>query len=110
VATRTGIGGVVGRKRDYQSWRFVVDFAGANLAMSGRGAKVEPVITASRGTIEITSARPLESVRGYRAMFDLRPAAGEATPVELRLFLRADGEPLSETWTYQWSPPATGCG
>jgi glucans biosynthesis protein len=28
VATRTGIGGVVGRKRKYASSRFVVDFAG----------------------------------------------------------------------------------
>jgi glucans biosynthesis protein len=32
VASRTGIGGVVGRKRNYFSWRFAVDFTGGQLA------------------------------------------------------------------------------
>ena len=72
VATRTGIGGIVGQKRKYFSWRFVVDFAGGDLGMIGKNVKVEPVITASRGQIEITSARPLDSIQGYRAMFDLK--------------------------------------
>ena len=36
-----------------------VDFAGGELASLGADAKVEPVITASRGEIELTSARPL---------------------------------------------------
>ena len=31
-ATRTGIGGIVGQKRTHFSWRFVVDFAGGDLA------------------------------------------------------------------------------
>lgn len=105
VATRTGIGGVVGRKRGYFSWRFVVDFAGAGLAMIGADTRVEPVITASRGRVEIASARPLDSVRGYRAMFDLRPADDGVEPVTLRLYLRANGQPLTETWLYQWTPP-----
>ena len=105
VATRTGVGGIVGRKRAYFSWRFVVDFAGANLAMLDSKAKVEPVITASRGDVEITSARPLYSVHGYRAMFDLKPTDDRAEPVNLRLYLRAGGEPLTETWLYQWNPP-----
>lgn len=109
VATRTGLGGVVGRPRDYFSWRFAVDFAGGDLSLLGPDAKVEPVITtASRGTVEITSARPLASINGWRAMFDYRPADGEAdAPVNLRLYLRLKGQPLSETWLYQWSPPLT---
>jgi glucans biosynthesis protein len=104
VATRTGLGGIVGQKRTYFSWRFVVDFAGSNLSMLGKDVNVEPVITASRGQIEITSVRPLEAVRGYRAMFDLRPTDDSVVPVELRLYLRANGQPLSETWLYQWTP------
>jgi glucans biosynthesis protein len=106
VATRTGLGGVVGQKREYVSWRFVVDFAGGDLSMLGKDIRVEPVITASRGLIEIPSVRPLEAVRGYRAMFDLKPADDLADPVDLRLYLRTNGQPLSETWLYQWSPPA----
>ncbi len=105
VATRTGIGGVVGRKREYFSWRFVIDFAGDNLPLIAKGVKVEPVITASRGKVEITSARPLASIGGYRAMFDLRPQDESTAPVDLRLYLRADGQPLTETWMYQWTPP-----
>ncbi len=105
AATRTGIGGVVGRPRRHFSWRFVVDFAGGPLGMIGRRAKVEPVIGASRGAIEIPSARPLDPLGGYRAMFDLRPPDDGRAPIELRLHLSADGEAVSETWLYQWTPP-----
>lgn len=105
VATRTGIGGIVGQKRTRFSWRFAVDFAGGPLQMLGQNARIEPVITASRGTIEIPSARPLHSVQGYRAMFDLRPDDEKPEPINLRLYLRLDGKPLTETWLYQWTPP-----
>jgi glucans biosynthesis protein len=104
VATRTGLGGIVGRKRAYFSWRFVVDFAGSNLSMLGKDVKLEPVLTTSRGQIEITSVRPLEAVRGYRVMFDLKPTDKSPAPVNLRLYLHADGQPLTETWLYQWTP------
>jgi glucans biosynthesis protein len=106
VATRTGLGGVVGQPRKYYSWRFAVDFAGGDLAKLGPNAKVEAVVTTTRGKIEITSARPLESVNGWRAMFDLRPEDNSTQPITLRLFLRSDGKPLTETWLYQWVPPA----
>jgi glucans biosynthesis protein len=105
VATRTGIGGVLGRPRRHFSWRFVVDFAGGPLAMLGRHASVEPLIAVSRGRIEIASARPFDPLGGYRAIFDLRPEDDSLEPVELRLYRRADGQPLSETWLYQWTPP-----
>lgn len=106
-ATRTGIGGVVGQVRKYFSWRFVIDFVGDNLRLLGKDAKVVPVISASRGQIELASARPLEHVRGYRVMFDLRPADGQVAPIDLRAFITAGGAPLSETWLYQWTPSAS---
>jgi glucans biosynthesis protein len=66
-----------------------------------------PVITVSRGTVELTSARPLRSIQGFRAMFDLRlPDERPAPPVELRMYLAYGGQPMSETWCYQWAPPA----
>jgi glucans biosynthesis protein len=105
VATRTGVGGVVGKVRNYFSWRFVVDFSGPILGMLSPKAEVEAAVTTSRGEIEITSARPLKSIGGYRAMFDLRPTDDGTEPVNLRLYLRAGGAPLTETWLYQWSPP-----
>ena len=104
-ATRDGIGGVVGQKRDYFSWRFVVDFVGGVFSMLGAGAPVQAMVSASRGQIELVSARPLPQIRGWRAMFDLRPTDDSTDPINLRLFLSLQDQPLSETWLYQYSPP-----
>jgi glucans biosynthesis protein len=105
VATRTGLGGVVGRKRQYFSWRFAVDFAGGDLSLLTDKSDVKPVITLSRGKVEITSARPLHSIQGYRAMFDVVPPDDSTTPIDIRLYLTANGQPMTETWLYQWTPP-----
>jgi len=105
VATHTGIGGVIGRPRKYYSRRFVVDFAGGGLSKLPPKSPVGPVINASRGEIEITSARPLASISGYRVMFDFKPTDDRAEPVNLRVYLRLRDKPLSETWLYQWTAP-----
>jgi len=105
VATRTGIGGVVGQPRKYFSYRFAVDFSGGELAALSKAAQVEPVISASRGEIEIASARPQVEIGGYRAMFDLKPTDESTEPIDLRLYLRHGRHPLTETWQYQWRPP-----
>jgi glucans biosynthesis protein len=104
-ATRTGIGGIVGQKRTHFSWRFVVDFAGGDLPLVPDSARVTPVIWASRGRVEITSARPLVPLRQWRAMFDLALTDDSVEPINLRLFLSLDGQALSETWLYQYVPP-----
>lgn len=105
VSTRAGLGGIVGHARTAFSWRFVIDFAGGGLATLGRDARVQPVISASRGTIEIPSARPLASIEGYRAIFDIQPPDASIEPIDLRLQLKLDDQVLSETWLYQWVPP-----
>jgi glucans biosynthesis protein len=107
AATRTGIGGVLGRPREYFSQRFIVDFEGANLAMLGADAKVEPDITVSRGRVELAAVRPIVGTHAYRASFDLRPADAGPAPVELRLVLRYASRPITETWLYQWTPPSS---
>ncbi|GED22072.1 glucan biosynthesis protein [Halomonas halmophila] len=104
VATRTGLGGVVGQRRKYFSWRFVVDFAGGPLPLD-EGVEVEPVIDASAGRVEIASARPLDAIEGYRARFDVVPPDEGTEPINLRLYLKRGDQPLTETWVYQWTPP-----
>jgi glucans biosynthesis protein len=69
------------------------------------GTAIEPVVDISRGRVEITSARPLASVNGIRAMFDVVPDES-AAPVTLRLYLRSGGAAVSETWLCEWTPPA----
>ena len=55
IATRTGLGGVVGQPRKY-FWRFAIDFAGGDADARAR-RQVEPVIDSSGGEIELASAR-----------------------------------------------------
>ncbi len=104
-ATRTGLGGVIGRKRETFSWRFAIDFAGGALDLLGKDAQVESIVSASRGRIELVSARPLTPIGGWRAMFDIVPPDASTEPIDLRLFLRSGKRALSETWLYQWTPP-----
>ncbi|GGX82562.1 putative glucans biosynthesis protein D [Litchfieldella qijiaojingensis] len=106
VATRTGLGGVVGQRREYFSWRFVVDFKGGPFPFDeDENVTVQPVISHSSGRIEIVSARPLDSIQGYRARFDVVPPDDSTEPINLRLYLKAGDRPLTETWIYQWTPP-----
>ena len=107
VASRTGIGGAVGKKRSRFSWRFAVDFTGGNLALLDADAAVEAVVTASRGQVELVTARPQASVQGWRALFDVVPDE-RTEPIALRLFLRVNGQALTETWIYEWAPPPMG--
>jgi glucans biosynthesis protein len=93
-------------RREYFSWRFAVDFAGGELAALAKSTEVVPVVTVSRGTVEVPSARPLQSIGGFRAMFDVKPPDESVQPIDLRLFLRHRNQPLTETWLYQWTPPS----
>ena len=104
IATRTGIGGTVGVQRQYYSWHFAVDFAGGELGALAKDAPVEAVITASRGETEHVTAHYVEEFNGYRALFDIKPTDDSVEPIDLRLYLRVEGRPLTETWIYQWTP------
>jgi periplasmic glucans biosynthesis protein len=106
LATRTGIGGTVGVKRQYYSWHFAVDFAGGELGALAKDAPVEAVITTSRGQTEHVTAHFVEEFNGYRALFDVKPTDDTVEPIDLRMYLRVDGRPLTETWIYQWTPPS----
>jgi glucans biosynthesis protein len=106
IATRTGIGGTVGVKRQYYSWHFAVDFAGGELGALAKDAPVEAVVTTSRGQTEHVTAHFVEEWGGYRALFDVKPTDDSVEPIDLRLYLRVDGRPLTETWIYQWTPPS----
>lgn len=85
-----------------------MDFVGGKLAAlaSVHDVSVEPVLHMTRGRAEIVSARPLHEIRGYRVMFDVVPLEDSTQQIDIRLYLRdTNGEPLTETWLYQWMPP-----
>src|ERR1700731_4475172 len=106
LATRTGIGGTVGQKRQYYSGHFAVDFAGGELGALPKDAPVEAVITVSHGQTEHVTAHYVEEIHGYRALFDVKPPDDTIDPIDMRLYLRIDGRALTETWIYLWTPPS----
>jgi glucans biosynthesis protein len=105
VATRLGRGGIPGANpwpRD--TTKFVVDFTGGPLASMAQRYDVKPVVGASRGTVSDGYVVKVVGTDRWRALFDLKHTG--TAPVDLRLFLRLDGKTLSETWLYQYFPPA----
>jgi glucans biosynthesis protein len=109
VATRLGRGGIPGANpwpRD--KTKFVIDFTGGPLSSMAQRYDVEPVISTSRGKVDGAYVIKVVGTNKWRALFDLQlPQTQQRTaPVDLRLFLRLDGRTLSETWLYQYFPPA----
>jgi glucans biosynthesis protein len=103
VATRTGVGGIPGRKNQIPARKFVIDFGGGRLPSLPETAKVEPVIWVSRGRVLEPAARPVKGTPYWRCNFDLAVEGSE--PVDMRCFLRDEQGVLTETWLYQYLPP-----
>jgi len=110
-ATRTGMGGFpegwAPGEHFPKVWarRFAVDFVAGDLqAAAPKG--IEPVIEVSSGTIKQVEILYVEPIKGYRIQFDWYPNDETTTTVDMRMFLRTQGETLSETWLYQYFPPA----
>ncbi len=83
--------------------RFVVDFAGPNLDQYG--ANLEAVVTVGTGA-KLDAGVFVQRIAPsavWRAAFVLVPD-GSGRPVEMRCFLRKDGNILTETWSYLWNP------
>ncbi len=105
VATRIGRGGQPGQPRPEGVTKFMVEFAGPPLEALPYGTLPEAVLWASQGEFSyvFTEAVPNDVPGHWRAQFDFTPDRLNE-PAELRLFLRLDGQPLSETWAYQYFP------
>ena len=46
-----------------------------------------------------------EDLGTWRVILKMQPKPGNVDPVDLRCTLQQGTNILSETWTYQWSPP-----
>ena len=88
--------------------QFLVDFAGGGIENIAPDHKPDVDLTVSPGTIVRESAVEKNDYdKSWRATFTIIPAKVNV-PVELSLFLRDNGKPLTETWTYTWHPAAPG--
>jgi glucans biosynthesis protein len=109
--TRPPGGRAVSTRRDTAmangAHRFVVDFEGRALAALPESAAVHAVVTVS--ATGGTPAHLLEQqvhknpvTGGWRTVFQVPPPTDH--PIELRAFLRHEGDTLTETWTYVIAP------
>jgi glucans biosynthesis protein len=105
VGTRIGRGGQPGRPRPKRVAKFEVEFLGGPLADLPYGVLPEAVLTASSGSFSnvFTEAVPNGVAGHWRAQFDLA-TVGPPGPIEMRLYLKAGGKTLTETWLYQYHP------
>lgn len=80
--------------------KFVLDFAGDNLAALPAETAVEAIVSASVGKILNKGVQYNPFTKGWRVFFELLPDGHD--DIELRCFLRTGPNVLSETWSYQW--------
>jgi glucans biosynthesis protein len=84
--------------------RFIVDFAGGDLAFyENAPERLELVATATGGTITTKILTYHAPLKGVRAIVDATLPDGQSA--ELRMFIRTRNRTLSETWTATWSVP-----
>ncbi len=81
---------------------FVIDFVGGRLAELTQDAPVQVAIITSAGTVKQPVARLNPAIGGWRVRFVLDP--GGAKLCDMRGLLKLGEEPLSEIWSYRWTP------
>lgn len=98
--TRTGQGGVSGVENATTLRKFVIDFAGGDLARMAPDSKFDIAATISAGTITSTSFSRIEANGMWRLVLDV-DTIGQSV-IELRASVSTGGKALTETWIYQW--------
>jgi glucans biosynthesis protein len=88
--------GKMGKRR-----RFVVEFVSDQFADPQKAAQATAAIEAAPGQIVSVRVYPNKDRRSVRVVFDLDPGADSYS--ELRLVLKAENQPVSETWLYRWT-------
>lgn len=91
----------IGRGREPESRRFVLDFVGGRLGALGAGSPPEPVFSTRRGRLGPIVVTYNNVTNGWRVSLDLHPEGEESC--EPSGFLQYGGEPVTETWVYRWT-------
>ena len=101
VATRVGL------DLSCQDCRqFLIDFKGPKLDTFTDANPPQVICNCSpNATIISPQVIRCPELGTWRVVMKMQPAAGNVNPVDLRCTLQSGTNILSETWTYQWSPP-----
>lgn len=91
----------VGAGRKPGTYLFVIDFDGPAL----KDMRELPIahLWISAGTFSNLVVQSNPEISGCRASFELNPGGTEL--IELRLGLKSNDQPISESWLYRWTKP-----
>jgi glucans biosynthesis protein len=98
--TAAGAGGVSGVAAEPDTRKFVIDFAGGQLAGLPPDADIAPVVTVTGGELTGVTLDKVSPHDIWRVVIDLRAAPGAV--VEIGLHVAGYGQKLTEDWLYQW--------
>ncbi len=96
VKVRTGAGNVA------NSRLFVLEAVGGKLSKLPAETVLTAQVTSSAGRVVYPVLQPNPDLGGHRLSFNLVPE--KAPAVELRAQIFRDNEPMSEVWTFRWTP------
>jgi glucans biosynthesis protein len=100
IATVSRMGRIPGDTSGTKS-RILVQFEGEQLADPAKAAAIVPTIWASVGHVSPPRVYRAPRQGSMRVVFEMDP--GGQTLVELRVMLKQDAMPMSETWLYRWT-------
>jgi glucans biosynthesis protein len=105
VSTRVGIDPATPDCRE-----FIIDFKGPKLdAISATNAPTLVANCSDNATLVNSQIFRCEPLKTWRVELKMQPKPGNKNPVDMRCTLESETTAktnvLSETWTYQWSPP-----
>lgn len=83
----------------------LIDFAGGDLSSLLPVQPVHADVSAQGGTVSHVTVQRLPENGHWRVTMDVRPTGDQ--PVDMQCYLDLYGKALTETWTYQWTPPGT---
>jgi glucans biosynthesis protein len=86
--------------------QIVIDFAGPKLDAIPENEPPQAITSCSTNTVILDNQIfRVPELNAWRVILKMQPDAGNTGPVDLRCTLQRGTNVLSETWTYQWSPP-----
>jgi glucans biosynthesis protein len=101
VSTRVGLDSHFANTR-----QFVIDFVGPKISAVPASEPPAAVANCSANAAIVDNlVIPNPFINGWRVVLKMQPKPGNTDPVDLRCTLQQGTNRLSETWTYQWSPP-----
>jgi glucans biosynthesis protein len=86
--------------------QIVIDFTGPKLDAIPEGLPPQAIANCSANAV-ILNNQVIRNpdLKTWRVILKMQPKPGNVDPVDLRCTLQSGTNILSETWTYQWSPP-----